>query len=115
MHLVSTNAAFSLSLFNIAVDRRRNLLKKELRRNLFYLFAGWSGRFSLPFEGKASLADDPAAASAIVASAAAATSPTTEFEFSALKVNSLLLPTTSPRDIAKTFRIPFVKEVVVVV
>ncbi|XP_059089513.1 protein furry-like isoform X3 [Tigriopus californicus] len=36
------------------LERRRNLLKKSLRKDLFYLFAGWSGKFGYPFESSQS-------------------------------------------------------------
>ena len=56
-----------------SVERRRNLLKKDLRRNLFYLFAGWSGRFGQPFSHSRSSTLDRSTPS--------------EFEFSALQVS----------------------------
>jgi len=61
----------------ISVDRRRNLLKKDLRRNLFYLFAGWSGRFGLPFAHSGHHT---------MKTAALDKSTPTDFEFSALQV-----------------------------
>ena len=96
------------------VDRRRNLLKKDLRRNLFYLFGSWSGRFGAPFDGgkyASALSRGGGATSAAAAggatgpggacedagvvagmstsgsAAVAAANPTTEFEFSALRVS----------------------------
>ena len=54
--------------FNL--EQRRNLLKKDLRRSLFYLFASWAGKFGYPFE-KASTKSDQ--------------TPPTEFEFSSLR------------------------------
>ncbi len=77
------------------MERRRNLLKKELRRNLFYLFSGWSGKFGLPFEGGGgkggAVSEDAAAAGgggggSAAAPASSAWPPITEFEFSALRV-----------------------------
>ncbi len=95
------------------MERRRNLLKKDLRRNLFYLFAGWSGKFGAALDGasassssftsasaadrgKSAGEDSNAAASAASAAAAAAAiansgPPITEFEFSALRVSFLFL------------------------
>ena len=36
--------------FLFSVEKRGNLLKKDLRHKLFFLFAAWSGRFGLPFD-----------------------------------------------------------------
>ena len=35
---------------SFSLEQRKDLLKKDLKCNLFYLFAGWSGRFGQPFE-----------------------------------------------------------------
>ena len=35
---------------SFSLEQRKDLLKKDLKSNLFYLFAGWSGRFGQPFE-----------------------------------------------------------------
>lgn len=95
----------------LIVERRRNLLKKSLRKDLFYLFAGWSGKFGYPFEssqssqhhhqqhphhnqhhhqsgssgGKSFTGEDnnPNSSSSPIVS-------TTEFEFSALQVREAL-------------------------
>jgi hypothetical protein len=40
---------FDTNLF-LLVEARKDLLRKDLRRKLFYLFASWSGRFGMPFE-----------------------------------------------------------------
>ena len=32
------------------MERRKNLLRKELRRDLFYLFAGWAGKHGQAFD-----------------------------------------------------------------
>ena len=53
-------------------------MRKELRRNLFYLFAGWSGRFGNSFEASKSFHKDQETANA--------TGTTPDFEFSALQV-----------------------------
>ena len=34
---------------SFSLEQRRNLLKKDLRRNLFYLFASWAGKYGQPF------------------------------------------------------------------
>ena len=93
----------------LAVERRRNLLKRELRRDLFYLFSSWSGIYGTPFDksspgvggGLAPNAAISAAANVAVSFSAAAASTsgsggtgeaepptaTSEFEFSALQVS----------------------------
>ena len=53
------------------LDKRKTLIRKELRKNLFYLFAGWSGRFGQLF-GVNSRTSYPE-------------NTCTEFEFSALQ------------------------------
>jgi hypothetical protein len=35
---------------SFSLEQRKDLLKKDLKCNLFYLFAGWSGKFGQPFE-----------------------------------------------------------------
>ena len=35
---------------SLTVERRKNLLRKELRRDLFYLFAGWAGKHGQAFD-----------------------------------------------------------------
>ena len=35
---------------SFSLEQRKDLLKKDLKCNLFYLFASWSGRFGQPFE-----------------------------------------------------------------
>ena len=37
---------------SFSLEQRRNLLKKDLRRNLFYLFASWAGKYGHPFSSK---------------------------------------------------------------
>ena len=39
---------------SFSLEQRRNLLKKDLRRNLFYLFASWAGKYGQPFVMKQS-------------------------------------------------------------
>ena len=34
---------------SFSLEQRRNLLKKDLRKNLFYLFASWAGKYGQPF------------------------------------------------------------------
>ena len=55
-----------------SVEKQRHLLKKDLRNNLFYLFAGWSGKFGQAFD-QSSL------------SKMTTDGPPTEFEYSALE------------------------------
>ena len=56
--------------FNL--EQRRNLLKKDLRRNLFYLFTSWAGKFGNPFEKSATTNSE-------------ASQTTSDFEFSSLR------------------------------
>ena len=77
------------------MEKRENLLKKDLRNNLFNLFAGWSGRFGQVFSdhhhhstgsggtGKSSHSFHPASASS--SAAAVSSAKMTEFEYSALE------------------------------
>lgn len=65
----------------VLVEKRKNLMKKDLRRNLFYLFAAWSGKFGRPIEtnpGK-SVSKEDSPTSAI----------TNDFEFSSLQVRNI--------------------------
>ncbi len=63
--------------FNL--ERRRNLLRKDLRRNLFYLFASWSGKFGLPFDQVKS------SVSLVTSTTETDSTAITEFEFSSLR------------------------------
>jgi hypothetical protein len=56
--------------FNL--EQRRNLLKKDLRRNLFYLFTSWAGKFGNPFEKSATTNSET-------------NQTTSDFEFSSLR------------------------------
>ena len=63
-------------MFCFPVEKRRHLLKKDLRNSLFYLFAGWSGKFGQAF-------DQPLLS--IKMSHSTSDGSTTEFEFAALE------------------------------
>ena len=96
-----------------SVERRRSLLKRDLRRHLFYLFSSWSGRYGAPFDKlsvggalAANVAASTAATSAVSSSTAAGAAASTlgsggtgeaekptaisDFEFSALQVSGLI-------------------------
>jgi hypothetical protein len=60
-------------VLSFPLDKRRTLIRKELRKNLFNLFAGWAGRFGQIFGFNTRPANGP-------------NGPCTEFEFSALQV-----------------------------
>ena len=59
-------------VLSFPLDKRRTLIRKELRKNLFNLFAGWAGRFGQIFGFNTRPANGP-------------NGSCTEFEFSALQ------------------------------
>jgi hypothetical protein len=69
-------------VLSFPLDKRRTLIRKELRKNLFNLFAGWAGRFGQIF----GFNTRPTALGSTSYSSSSSNNTTcTEFEFSALQ------------------------------
>ena len=75
-------------MLSFPLDKRRTLIRKELRKNLFNLFAGWAGRFGQIFGFNTRPANGP-------------NGSCTEFEFSALQAMLAVLCSGPSFDLSK--------------
>ena len=75
-------------VLSFPLDKRRTLIRKELRKNLFNLFAGWAGRFGQIFGFNTRPANGP-------------NGSCTEFEFSALQAMLAVLCSGPSFDLSK--------------
>ena len=81
-----------LKFYFIAVETCLTLLKRDLRRSLFALFAGWSGRFGRPLGHTSTISQD------------VEEKPCSELQLSALQAMSALLccgPCFNPQGLAE--------------